>query len=770
MGFPPNLPLRVGDWRVDPALDEISSEGRVIKLEPRTMKLLLFLAQHAQEVITPEALLDHVWAGLVVAPSSVYQAVARLRRTLGDLSDAPTYIATVPRKGYRLIAPVSVWEAPAAATEAPAPSPGASSSPAAAPAVKAVTGWRPAAWAAGALLVVVAGLAFWLASPVTFRRLWTHRAPPHSVAVLPFVALGGAPSDEYLGYGLSEDLINSLANVTNLQVAARTSSFLFAGKGGDLRQIRDQLNVDAVLEGSVRRQDGHIRIIAELIDARSGYHLWSQAFEREERQLSALHEEIADAVLEHLDPALTRAPSAAAAQLADSGAAYNEFLRGRYLLEQRTEDGLNQAVSHFRRAIELQPSDALAYAGLADAYALLAQYASHAGPDLLTQARGAAQQALSLSPDLAEAHAALGLIDNQAGNFREAIPHLQRAIALDPHYGLARMWYGRNLFLQGDFAGADRVFEQALSFDPLSAMLQLNAGLALEQLDRLPEASTHARRAIELEPKLASGYWLLAFLDARTGRLSDAVQLFRSATALGLNQAEGLGQLSALYAELGDCASAEQWLRAGRARSPTDWAVLHAGIAERLCAHDVQGLRQGVRELRPGDPSDPAVRASAAFALAMSGAPQQALDLYRALEQEPAGVEILFSRSGLGIGVSHALEFAELSRANGDPDKARALAGKVRERLATIHQEGGRAAGLEYCSAGAFAEEGDQQQALAALARAVDAGWRAADWMERDPMLSTLHAQPQFAILLSEQRQDISRQRSLIRSEASPPG
>jgi TolB-like protein/DNA-binding winged helix-turn-helix (wHTH) protein/Tfp pilus assembly protein PilF len=757
MGSLPNAALRVGDWRVDPALDEIARGGQVVKLEPRTMQLLVYLAEHAQEVVSPEELLEHVWRGVVVTPASVYQAVARLRRTLGDVSDAPTYIATVPRKGYRLVAPVARWGAPETAPSTATPGPRRSRE-----------FQRPALWVVASAVVVAAGFAFWLASPESFRRLWGGHPAPRSVAVLPFLSLGGPADDEALGYGLSEDLINTLANVAGLQVAARTSSFVFAGKGGDLRQIREQLRVDTVLEGSIRRHEGRLRIVAELIDARSGYHLWSQAFERDDYALWSIHEEIADAVLEHMDPALARPTSAAVvrrsadSRAADNGAAYNEFLRGRYLLEQRTESALNEAVAHFQRAIDLAPDNALAYSGLADAYALRTQYVADDDPTALSAARTAALHALTLSPDLAEAHASLGLIDLQAGRLQEALPHLRRAIELDPHYGPAQMWYGRDLFMQHDFAAAERVFNKALSFDPLSPMLQLNAGLTLEQLDRLPEATQHARRAIELEPKLPSGYWLLAFLNARAGHLSDAVQLFQTGVALGLNQADALGQLSALYAELGDCAAAGHWLETGRQRDPLNWAVLNAGVAERLCLHDPRALIAPLEKLRAQHPSDPLVLANAAFARMLTGARAQALEIYRALEAAPEGTATLFDRSGLGIGISHALEYAVAARAAGQTDKARALTDEVQTRLDEIRKQGGRAAGLEYCAAAVLAQQNQLTASLAALERAVSAGWRAADWMEQDPALNPLHYSTQFESLLALQRRDLADQRASL--------
>ena len=273
MILPENAPFRIGDWRIDPALDEISCEGRTIKLEPRTMCVLVCLARRAGEVVSVDDLLDAVWKDVVVTQYSVYQAVAALRRSFSDDPKAPTYIDNVPRRGYRLLAPVAV----------PAPSPPAEAAAEPALAERSTTVVIPAHAQSGTVgiirapvpapwslkkgvlvavaLVIFGTVAAYLAigklrisksavSSPTVAASPTPAAfspPAHSIAVLPFVNMSGDKEQEYFSDGLTEELLNSLAEIDGLQVAARTSAFSFKGKDADIGTIARKLNVGAVL-------------------------------------------------------------------------------------------------------------------------------------------------------------------------------------------------------------------------------------------------------------------------------------------------------------------------------------------------------------------------------------------------------------------------------------------------------------------------------------------------------------------------------------------
>src|SRR5450631_43744 len=277
-----NRLLRIGVWRVDPSLDEISKDGATVKLEPRTMQVLVCLAEHAGQVVSVDQLLDAVWKDVVVTPDSVYQAVAGLRRALGDDTKEPVYIANVLRRGYRLVAPVAHWvdsatdsstrERPAEAIPLPV-------TPAAAPSLVR------RAWA---VLVVAAALA--IAYPIaeklrpskhaTTAELKTTSAAvgigEPSVAVLPFGDMSDQKNQEYFADGLSEVLIDRLAMVPGLRVAARTSSFYFKGKQATVPMIAKALGVAYLLEGTVRKSGTTLRITAQLIRTDNGYQIWSE--------------------------------------------------------------------------------------------------------------------------------------------------------------------------------------------------------------------------------------------------------------------------------------------------------------------------------------------------------------------------------------------------------------------------------------------------------------------------------------------------------------
>ena len=331
MGFVGNAVFHIGQWRVDPALDEISRDGETVKLEPRTMQVLVCLAQRPGAVVSVSQLLDVVWKDLVVTPDSVYQAVAAVRRALGDDPKDPTYIANVPRRGYRLVVPVEAdaqtpdpLQRPrdiAAGTDLGAqqlPANDKSEQVAAAlfdgsQIVKRPIGLRHVSILT--VLLLVAGSAVWLTSRLSRERAAQATAavadraaglatrpvtvfdpPPHSIAVLPFVNLSGDSSQQYFSDGLTEELLNSLTRINELQVAARTSSFSFQGEHPDIATVARRLNVASVLEGSVRRSGNTIRVTAQLNNAVTGFHLWSQTYDRDLGDILTLQTDIANAV------------------------------------------------------------------------------------------------------------------------------------------------------------------------------------------------------------------------------------------------------------------------------------------------------------------------------------------------------------------------------------------------------------------------------------------------------------------------------------------
>jgi transcriptional activator of cad operon len=290
--------LRIGDWSVDPATNQIAREGQTVRLEARTMRLLLCLAEHPGETVSTDELMDRVWSGTIVTQDSVYQAVASLRRVLGDDPKKPAYIATVPRRGYRMVARVLAQ----------------SDSSIVAAAAPARTGallrarYRKAGLllGMGALVAVALGLTFSNLSSVTKdgRAISPAQATPHaqSVAVLPFLDLTSeAMNEEYFADGMTEELIDRLSKIPGVQVSPPTASFYFKGKQMPVGAIARALNVTFVMEGSVRKSGPTLRVAARLVRADDGLIIWSQTYDRESGDLLRVQDEIAGQVAQALE-------------------------------------------------------------------------------------------------------------------------------------------------------------------------------------------------------------------------------------------------------------------------------------------------------------------------------------------------------------------------------------------------------------------------------------------------------------------------------------
>jgi transcriptional activator of cad operon len=303
--------LRVGAWRVDPAASQISRDDRSLRVEARTMGLLLCLAEQAGSVVSIDELLDRVWAGVVVAPGSVYQAVASLRRLLGDDAKQPAYIETVPRLGYRLVANVSLWVDQPAATQ------GSRDSGGTPPDATGSGGLGAQPMAApqrriGVLLATGAALCFALVAAFGFHRELMNKfsnfpssTPQKSVAVLPFLDLTSQQmNEEYFADGMTEELIDKLSKIRGVRVPAPTSSFYFKGKQVTVAEMAKSLGVAYVLDGSVRKSDATLRIAVRLIRADDGYVVWSETYDRPEADKLAMQDDIASQVAKALNASL----------------------------------------------------------------------------------------------------------------------------------------------------------------------------------------------------------------------------------------------------------------------------------------------------------------------------------------------------------------------------------------------------------------------------------------------------------------------------------
>ncbi len=340
-----------------------------------------------------------------------------------------------------------------------------------------------------------------------------------SIAVLPFVNMSGEKENEYFSEGITEELINALANVEGLRVASRTAVYALRGKAEGVQQIGTDLRVGTLLEGSVRREGNALRVTAQLINVSDGYHLWSRTYDRELKGIFALEDEIARNIADALQRKLVPVK-----QATGNTEAHDLYLRGRYLWNKRSREAIRQAAGYFQQAIREDPGYALAYAGLADALALQYDYEIPPVASVLPKARQAALKALDLDPRLAEAHASLGLVARYSYDFQGALKEFRAALELKPDYGMARKWLADELVIAARLPEARAEDEQALRDDPVSPIIINAVGETRLQYDRdFAGAEELFRRALELDPAFPPAQAGLAYLYVLQGNYDAAL-------------------------------------------------------------------------------------------------------------------------------------------------------------------------------------------------------------------------------------------------------
>ena len=349
-------------------------------------------------------------------------------------------------------------------------------------------------------------------------------APDNSIAVLPFVNMSGDPAADYFSDGISEEVLNVLARTPDLQVAARTSSFAFKGEQKDVQVIARELKVRMILEGSVRRQDQKVRITAQLIDAKTGFHLWSETYDRELQDIFAIQDEIARAIGDKLKVQLVRSGSGGVASAGTTSLeAHDHYLRGLALWQRRREAELWQAVEEFEAAIAADPTYASAYGGLALVYSVLADYSARISyQDAMPLARNAAEMALALDPSLPEGYAALGSAATYERRRATARALLQRAIELRPSFATAHQWLGTATMAAGDPIAGLKSLERASALDPRSLVVAENHAYGLTTMGRYAEARAVCEPILVLAPDYYGCQIRAGFAELLRGRPEEA--------------------------------------------------------------------------------------------------------------------------------------------------------------------------------------------------------------------------------------------------------
>ena len=381
-----------------------------------------------------------------------------------------------------------------------------------------------------------------------------------SIAVLPFANMSGDTEMEYFSDGVTEEVINAIAQVKGLQVAARTSSFAFKGKSVSIQEVGAALNVSTVLEGSVRRSGQKLRITAQLIQVANGYQLWSERYDRQLDDVFAIQEDIATQLVQKLEVALTASAIGAVARPAATIEAYDLYLKGRYLVEQRGE-GLVKGLEFFRQAIAVDPQYALAYAGVAETMALLAVYALAPPARVFPEAKAAATRAVELDDRLAEAHNAMALVALfHDWDWENAEAAFNRALEINPNYVQARFWKGL-LYLQlvrGHMSEAIRETEHAVDLDPMAMLPAYALGMVLVNAGRYDEVIARCEARLAQNPAQFLLYRVLGVAYLCAGRHEDAIARLERGAELSRRHPWFLGELGAAYAVAGRAADAER--------------------------------------------------------------------------------------------------------------------------------------------------------------------------------------------------------------------
>jgi TolB-like protein/lipoprotein NlpI len=407
-----------------------------------------------------------------------------------------------------------------------------------------------AAWISGAVLAIVIGVVYFAKRSTPMPPAASQTADPNnsqttvppataapsaptekSVAVLAFADLSEKKDSEYFSDGVSEDLLDALAKVPGLRVAARTSAFFFKGKNVPIPEIAAKLNVAYVVEGSVQRAGDNVRITAQLIKAADGYHVWSEHFDRELKNVFAVQDEIAGLIAKQLS--LKLGASSAAATAAVNPQAFELYMQARQAWNLRTEESFARAEDLLNRALALEPNFARAHAALADVGVLSATMAGIVGnfgqrnDPMVATFRRHIDRALALDPNLAEAHTSLGNLLLQTWHIEDAVRELRLAISLNPNYATAHQWLGRALLNDGRIEEAEAAMRRATELDPLSHRIWDNYAIALDWMNRRAEALAADERALALQPDSLQARVFKAQLLSLLGRHDEAVTLLR---------------------------------------------------------------------------------------------------------------------------------------------------------------------------------------------------------------------------------------------------
>jgi len=589
-------------------------------------------------------------------------------------------------------------------------------------------------------------------------------APENSIAVLPFSDLSAEGDQAYFTDGIAEEILNLLAQVEGLHVAARTSSFQFRDGQKDIREIGRLLNVRTVLEGSIRTAGDRIRLTAQLINVEDGYHIWSQSYDREMSDIFEIQDDVASTIADALVDSFQGLAAKPAGRTNDL-AAFEAFRTGRLHWWRRSPQEIQKAIEYFARALEHDPQFAPAYAAIADSMVLLSLYGNITLLKAVERAQPMIEKALTLDPESAEAFAALGLTRMEIGQTDSAESALRQAISLNPDYVPARLWLGNLLGRLGRVPEQGKVLQEAMALDPLNDLLAINYAGNLATQGDYESARDLMDGLIELKPDSSTLLRTRSNLASNYGDLVEAWELAKRSFDLDPQSPAVISAMAQAWFNLGDFERMEQVLETGieLAADNTDLKVQYFFLM--LLSGRFEEAKHRINEQFGAEVSALPERFQRFYHFQMGllhllseNLPVARDELEQALD--PDENQVFDGDQNMAL-----LLASYLNDKLGEPEKAETQLQSAERSVRRARLNGIDHSGIYYTEASIYALRGDRERALQALQAAYDRGWRQAWLLDIDGRLESLRNEPAFLAIKRQIEEDVSRARAEVLAE-----
>lgn len=572
---------RFDDFTLEPRDRCLRRDGQEIYLRPKAFQTLLYLVDKSGHLVSKDELLDQIWAGTIVTETAMTHCINEVRKALSDDAHQPRYLKTIPGSGYKFIAPVSkdrmteeeiieeefVTMKVTMAEED-------QEFPVNLNTEKITTGplaslflsqgrfsERSLAYLARFSRKIILFTAILVILILSTLFICDRINPDiQSLAVLPLTNLNADSSQDYFDDGMTEALITELAKISSVRVISRTSVMQYKRVHRPLREIAQELDVDAVVEGSLFYSGDRVRINVQLLQVKPERHLWAESYEREMSDILKLQNEVTKAIADEIEASLTPNERAHLTQTRQvDPEAYQSYLKGRYFWNKRTPEGFHKGIDFFEMAIERDPTYAKAYAGLSDCYNGLYDFDLLAPIEAAPRAKLAAMKALAIDSTLADAYTSLGFVTARYDwDWLGAEKKFQRAIKLNKNYSIAHHWYALHLAMMGQFDKAIAAITKALDLDPLSLIVNSNMAWIFYFATRYDEAEQQLKKTLDMNPDFLSAHVKLGWVYEGQGKYQQAIDQFNIALTLSGDEPNVIALIGNCYALAGQFGEARK--------------------------------------------------------------------------------------------------------------------------------------------------------------------------------------------------------------------